>query len=308
MATFRKRGGTWRAEVERLGVRRSATFDSKSAAVAWAGRVEAEIMAGARGEVPNIPLSRLLERYRLEISPGKKGARWEAIRLMALERDRIALVSLRRLDAPHVEDWQRRRLEAIAAASVRRERNLLSAVLNAGVRWRWLARNPFGQGKEAIPRPKDGRARERIATDAELERIMEVASPALRQCIIIAVETGMRASEISSNPQVRGRVAVLTDTKNGTAREVPLSAKAAEAMREPVTLAAGSISTLFALTAKRAGVKGLTFHDLRRSAAVRLSKKLHPLDLAKMLGHRDLKMTLNVYYKSDASSLAKLLD
>jgi hypothetical protein len=77
MATFRKRGNKWRVEIARQGIRRSETFESKQAAVAWAARQEAEIMAGVRGEVPNLTVKALLERYRKEVSPAKKGARWE---------------------------------------------------------------------------------------------------------------------------------------------------------------------------------------------------------------------------------------
>ena len=54
-------------------------------------------------------------------------------------------------------------------------------------------------------------------------------------------------------------------------------------------------------------IEGLTFHDLRHTAVVRLAKKLSPFELAKMVGHRDLKMTLNVYYQQDAEETAKKL-
>lgn len=109
MAAFRQTPYGWRAEVFRHGVRRSASaFRTKAAAVAWASRVEAEIMAGVRGEIPDLTVAALFKRYREEVSPGKKGARWEIIRLEALERDRLASVKLRQLDAPHVSDWQQR--------------------------------------------------------------------------------------------------------------------------------------------------------------------------------------------------------
>ena len=52
--------------------------------------------------------------------------------------------------------------------------------------------------------------------------------PELRIWSIVAVETGMRRGEIYSlrKEWVRGRVAYLPDTKNGTARQVPLSSRA----------------------------------------------------------------------------------
>ena len=303
MAWFQKLpSGLWQAQIARKGVRRSKAFPSKGAAQSWAGQQEAEIMAGERGEIPNLTVAALLQRYAKEVSRGKKGERWEVIRLTALERDRIASVRLRTLDSPHVADWQQRRLQAISAASVRRERNLLNNVFEiARKEWRWLKRNPF----EGVRRPKDGKPRDRIATDEELAKLLELASPAMRRAIVGAVETGMRAGELASNPEIRGRVAYLLDTKNGTAREVPLSEKAVECF--PVGLSAGSISALFAQLCERAGVEGLTYHDLRRTAIVRLAQKLTPMELAKMVGHKDLRMTLNVYYKQDAEAVAAKL-
>lgn len=296
------RKGYWRAQVRRRGVIDSQVFPSKSEASAWAALREAEITGGERGSIPNLTVSDLFARYLKEVSPTKKGARWERIRLMALERDRIASVRLRTLDSPHVADWQQRRLQAISAASVRRERNLLNNVFEiARKEWRWLKRNPF----EGVRRPKDGKPRDRIATDEELARLLELASPAMKRAIVGAVETGMRAGELASNPQIRGRVAYLLDTKNGTAREVPLSERAVECF--PVGLSAGSISELFARLCEQAGIQGLTFHDLRRTAIVRLAQKLTPMELAKMVGHKDLRMTLNVYYKQDAEAVAAKL-
>ena len=303
MAWFQKLpSGLWQAQIARKGVRRSKAFPSKGAAQSWAGQQEAEIMAGERGEIPNLTVAALLQRYAKEVSRGKKGERWEVIRLTALERDRIASVRLRTLDSPHVADWQQRRLQAVSAASVRRERNLLNNVFEiARKEWRWLKRNPF----EGVRRPKDGKPRDRIATDEELAKLLELASPAMQRAIVGAVETGMRAGELASNPEIRGRVAYLLDTKNGTAREVPLSEKAVECF--PVGLSAGSISALFAQLCERAGVEGLTYHDLRRTAIVRLAQKLTPMELAKMVGHKDLRMTLNVYYKQDAEAVAAKL-
>ena len=305
MASFRSTPYGWRAEVFRHGVRRSASaFRTKAAAVAWASRVEAEIMAGVRGEVPNLTVKALLTRYREEVSPHKKGERWETIRLLALERDTLASVRLRQLDAPHVADWQQRRLKAVSSASVRRERNLLNNVFEiARKEWRWLAKNPF----EGVRRPKDARPRSRVASDAEIKQLLGAASPALGRAITFALETGMRAGEIGALETVRGSVAYLADTKNGEAREVPLSAKALEAWEGGINLSAGSISALFARLCKDCGIEGLTFHDLRRTAVIRLAQKLNPMELAKMVGHRDLRMTLNTYYAVDAEELAKRL-
>lgn len=274
--------------------------------MAWAGVVEAEIMSGFRGEIPNITLSALLDRYEREVSTGKKGEKWERVRLAGFRRDRIALVKLRQLDTPHVADWQQRRLQAVSGASVRRERNLLNNVFEiARKEWKWLSKNPF----LGVRRPKDGRARERLATQDELDRLLEVASPAMKRVIVVAVETGMRAGEIAglSGENIVGRVAILRDTKNGTSREVPLSSVAVQALAEPHGLTAGSISSLWARCCVSARISGLTFHDLRHLAITRLARKLNVLELAKMVGHKDLRM-LQRYYNESAETLAEKLD
>lgn len=320
MATFYKVGGVWRAQVARRGIRKSQSgFQTKAAAVAWAGRVESEIMSGVRGETSSLLFRDIIERYAKERSPKKKGAKWEVIRLQALGSDKIASVSLKRLDRAHVAEWRDRRLQAVSEASVRREWNILSHVCAVAVReWRLLQVNPFRE----LPRPKGAPPRTRTVTEAELAKLLAAASPNMARIIRFALETGMRAGEIAKlKPEdIRGAVATLEDTKNGTRREVPLSKLAREVAKacEPGRIAGqphalifglttGSISALFARLCAECKITGLTFHDLRRSAIVRLAKKLPPMELAKMVGHKDLKMTLNVYYQIDAEDIAKRL-
>ena len=261
-------------------------------------------MGGARGEVPNLTVKALLDRYEKDVSEKKKGKRWEAIRLQAFGRDRLASVRLRQLDAPHVADWQQRRLEAVSGASVRRERNLLNNVFQLAVKeWHWLKKNPF----EGVRRPKDGKARKRIASQEELTTLEGAASEKMRRVIVWAVETGMRAGEIAALQDVNGRVAYIVDSKNNESREVPLSERALEVWQAGgFGLTAGSISALFARLTDDAKIDGLTFHDLRATACTRLCKKLNPLQLAKMMGWKDLKQAMT-YYREATEDIAKLL-
>jgi integrase len=80
------------------------------------------------------------------------------------------------------------------------------------------------------------------------------------------------------------------------------------ALRGGIGLTAGSISAEFAKLTKACGVEGLTFHDLRHTAATRLSKKLDVWELCKMFGWKDPKMCLNTYYAHDAEETARKLD
>lgn len=58
----------------------------------------------------------------------------------------------------------------------------------------------------------------------------------------------------------------------------------------------------------RALVEGLHFHDTRAEALTRLSKKLDALRLAKISGHKDLRILLATYYRESAEDVARLLD
>jgi integrase len=57
------------------------------------------------------------------------------------------------------------------------------------------------------------------------------------------------------------------------------------------------------LNALRSLVEGLTFHDFRHEAITRLARKLDVLDLARMVGHRDLRQ-LAIYYNATAEEMA----
>ncbi len=148
--------------------------------------------------------------------------------------------------------------------------------------------------------------RTRIATDAEIDKLLSLANRNLARVITFALETGMRASEIASLREVTGKVATLRDSKNGDTREVPLSEKAVEAYGEGFSQTAAGISTRFRELTLRAGITGLTFHDLRATAATRLSKRLDALQLARMFGWRNLSQAM-VYYREATEDIAKRL-
>ncbi|MBL4768001.1 MAG: site-specific integrase, partial [Rhodobacteraceae bacterium] len=108
------------------------------------------------------------------------------------------------------------------------------------------------------------------------------------------------------------RVAHLPRTKNGRARDVPLSLEAVRILNaldrpDVFGMTSPNMSARWANLRDKAGVSGLRLHDARHEAVTRLSKKLDVLALAKMIGHRDIKM-LMTYYDEDAADLARRLD
>jgi integrase len=333
MATFTKRGKKIRAQVCRNGHRESATFLSKAEAVAWAGRTEAAVIGGERGgAIPDLTFGDLLDRYKLEESPKKKGARWEAIRIAAVARDPIALVKLKDLDSRAVAGWRDRRLKTVTAGTVVREWTLLSTACGTAVgEWHWLRVNPFTRSAGA-KRPVKPTHRTRLATEAELALIQAAVATPQQATVMLAarwgLETAMRSGEIlgltPGQVDVDRRVAHLVDTwasrednggqftsiKNGAGRDVPLSPEAIRIWQETgcagFDLSPEVRDVTWRNLCKKAGVKGLHFHDLRHTAVTRLAKKLQVMDLARMTGHKNLNQLLAYYNESAADIALKL--
>jgi hypothetical protein len=127
VAHFEKRGERWRAQVRKRGVVQSRTFRTKAQAREWALQVEAGVTGESR------PLGRhtvleALRRYAVEVSPSKRGARWERIRLAAFEdpATEFGRRPIAQTSEDHVAAWRDARLKEVGPATVRREMNLLA--------------------------------------------------------------------------------------------------------------------------------------------------------------------------------------
>ena len=322
MASITKHKNGWRAHVARQGVRKSKLFDSKREAQDWAARQEYLILHGEKAAARE-RLLHLLDRYAREVSPKKRGARWEQIRLEKLSRDQLAQKRLGDLTAQDFASWRDRRLQEVSSGTVRREMELLSAVLIvARKEWGLIGANPMAD----VRRPANNPARDRVVTDDELERLAVSAGNDLNnatarafQAFLFSCETAMRAGEVVGltwdRVDLGRRVARLDKTKNGTARDVPLSTAAVDILRgleglhpsRCFVLSSGQLDALWRKLRDRAGVVGLRYHDSRHTAITKLAKKLEVLELARMVGHRDLRQLLT-YYNETAESLARKLD
>lgn len=329
MATITQRNGKWRVQIRMKGVSRSATFERASDAKAWAARVESQIMDGIQGNAPrNTVFGDIAQRYLKEITPSKRGAREEAYRIGRVLKMPIANVQLADIRAQDFADWRDQRLREVSASSVGRELSTLSAICNHAMReWGLLRENPVRK----ISKPKKGQARTRRLSEQEIDDICaallyrpdtkpELTVQRVAIAVLFAIETAMRAGEICGltweNVDFSRRLAHLPMTKNGDSRDVPLSKRAIwllERLRgiDDVRVFAvdvKSLDVLFRRARDKCGIQDLHFHDTRREALTRLSKKVPVEVLAKISGHRDLRILLNVYYRPDMAEIADMLD
>lgn len=333
MASIQKVASGWRVQIAVKGQRDSRTLDTKAAAQAWAVQREAEMrsISGGMGSKTHT-VGDMLDTYEKQVSPEKRGARWEKLRLRLIGEKKVEGkpfrdILLADLKPGHIAAWRDSRAKEVAGASVSREMSLLShALLVARKEWGWLVSDPM----KDVRRPADSPPRDRRITDAEIERItlalgyqegMPVARPSQRVAVafLLAIETAMRSGEMlgltSLTVDFARQVAHLPLTKNGSARDVPLSTRAIALLRmlpavdpgKPLfDLSDKSRDALFRKARDRSGVDGLTFHDTRHEAITRLAKKLQILDLARMTGHTNLQ-ELMTYYNESAADIAKRL-
>lgn len=335
MATFQKRAsGYWQARVRRDGYPiRSQTFPTRADAEVWARQQEAEMDRGVyidRTEAEKNTLANILKRYAREVSPTKRGKDLEIARIAALCEEKFTHTKMAALSTSQFAEWRDKRLQCVSGSTVNRELNIMSAAINrARKEWGVHCDNPIA----LLSRPKENKARERRLVDDEEQRLLsaldcpprekgKITGPQnvwIKPIVLIALETAMRRGELLGltweHVDLRRRVAHLPLTKNGEARDVPLSTAAVEILKalpraidgRVFPISADALKKAFTRACERAEIQDLHFHDLRHEATSRLALKVpNVILLSRITGHKDLKM-LNRYYHVTAEALAEMI-
>jgi integrase len=300
--------------------------------MAWATHREAEILAG-RGKAKasnRMTLSEALKRYKRDVSTTKDGQRWEELRLDRMDAD-LTFVGdwIEDITADQIAEWRDLRLKQVASPTVRREMTLLSSVFEIARReWKCCTINPVRE----IKRPANNPPRDRRISPEEEKALIKrfgyieglgpvTLQQELAYAFLLALETAMRQSEILgltfNTVRLKDRYVRLPKTKNGEARNVPLTKRATELLTIMVgdhggegtvfKLKSGSADAMFRKIRDELHIADLHFHDTRHEATTRLARKVDVLDLARITGHKDLK-SLMVYYNATAAEMAARLD
>lgn len=238
----------WRAKVRRKGFpEQSKTFSYKEDAEKWVRAVERELETSGfvdRREADRNSLAAILRRYQKEITPSKKSAAIESIKIDVILRDvTLASLPMSRVTSSAVASWRDRRLKEVSGATVNREIDVLSAVFNHARReWGIHVENPI----PLVRRPAKAKSRDRRLSKDEEAYLMAALTttkrmpdgtlgkgarnPWLLPLVQLATESAMRRGELLAllweNVDLKRQTAFLSDTKNGDSRSVPLSKKA----------------------------------------------------------------------------------
>lgn len=325
MATITKRGDRYQVRVRRRGfAEQSDTFRTKAAAERWAREVEAKMDAGAfhdlKVEARRMTLADACDKYGREVTPKKRGSVAEAKRLEAWRAHELASRPLAKILPADVAAHRDARLAAKKSPNtVRLELALLSHIYTTA-RKAWGMSGLINPVAETAKPSKAGTERRRRLLPGEEARLLWAARKTgpkwLPHVIVLAIETGMRRGEIASltAAHIAGDVASLQTTKNGDARDVPLSPRAQRAIRRAIRghrrgklPLAHEITQRFTTATKEAKIVGLHFHDLRREAVSRLFEMgLQLPEVAAISGHKTWSQ-LAVYTKPRAEDLARKL-
>lgn len=322
MASIEQRGRSFRAVVRVDGKKRSATFDTRAQALAWAKQM------GSAPVACTVTVGALLEEFLDEVAAKTDSGKWNRLRILKWLQDPIADLTLGAIVTYDINQWISRRLEVVSPATVNRELNLLSSAFRYALRARkWIEVNPCHGAQR--PRPPQARNRP-LLTPSQLAAIRISAGEDLScqtarvgACFFLALETGMRSGEIlrlrPSDYLPQANTLVVAGRERGGrktgARRVPLTAEAKRII-EALLPGAGEYivgvtdanrDALWRKIVRRAGLEDAHFHDAKHEACTRLSRFLDVLELSHAIGTKDVRLLRDTYYVSDASRAAARL-
>jgi integrase len=329
MASIDQRGAGWRARVRIPGHKdKNRTFDTQAEAEVWARRTEAQLRNGI-DTIPDLAseptLNEALTRYGEEVTPEKKGREQESRRINAWRERPVAKLKLSQLTATHFVEFRKQRVaDGRAGNTIRLDLSLISNLYKvAKIDWGM----PYLQNPIALLRkPKAGKGRDRRLTSDEMARFTRALDQCRNQLVPavakFALHTAARQGEIlrlrRDQVDVKRRVMILRDTKNGDDRVVPLSKEALDILMErlrapadvprvfPVTR--DSIASAWGRMLKRAAIEDFRFHDLRHEATSRLFERgLSIMEVQRITGHKTLAMLIR-YTHMDVGRLVERLD
>lgn len=224
-----------------------------------------------------------------------------------------------------IEGFRSRLLQlGLSKSSCNRYLGYLKRCYSLAIREGLLQANPVTQVRQY---PEEGRMR--WLTEDEEAMLMEQLGQRGRDVVVIATHTGLRSDELWSLrwedvDLVRGWLWVRPG-KTGRGRRIPLTDRATSTLSSldrsgefvfpnshgGKMCARNFYNREFTPAVSRAGIVGLTFHDLRHTFCSRLVMAGVPLNTVRELaGHRTLEMTLRyAHLAPDHHALAiKALD
>ena len=137
MATIRKRGTRWQAQIRRKGHPQIIkAFILKDDAVRWARQRELELDRGeieVADTIKHHTLVIVLDRYEREVTVHKRSRLSEAAHLKQIRRHQIAQLPFTAIKAEDIARFRDDRLKTVSNPTVRKELTLLGSIFKVAM-------------------------------------------------------------------------------------------------------------------------------------------------------------------------------
>lgn len=312
MASIRKVGEKWRAEVYRHGQRASFLAPTKREAQQWAAKKETELEA-KKGKTHT--LRQAVDRYLESVSTQKRNAVGrESKRLEEFAAYFGEDTPLADIDSDGISRWRDDLLKRVSGSTVVRYSNLYRNLFRtAWKEWKWISESPY----EGVKLPKENLPRDAKWGWRDIRRVLREGQRRggktleVTQAFHVALRTAMRLQEALGYAfDARRMVAIIPPSKtNPKPEEIPLTRHAVRLLsRMPkFTVGPNEASVLLSELCRELLIEGLQFRDSRATALTLLARKVDILTLARISRHRDLDMLRRVYYRETAEEISRRL-
>ena len=316
MAYLRKHRGKWQSVVRIKGHPNIArSFVQRSDAKRWGNETELKIRREDAGIARiKYPIFREVAlRYLNETSMGKKCFKVERGIINILLRESFAEYPINKVTPSVIARFRDKQKRIVKENTINRRLDVISTIFTTVRKeWDYALKNPV----LSIRRPKNTEPRNRRFTDTELNLLLRGnrTSELMRTIVELALETGMRQTELLSiRPEhIRGNTLFIPVAKTKP-RTIPLTSRAQEILKHaslPFNISADRLGKQWRKLCKHYGIKDAHFHDLRRQSLTNfmLKKKLSVAETMLIAGHSDPRMLLRTYNNLKVEDVAKKLN
>ena len=290
------------------------SFKSKTDAKRWGIETELKIRREEAG-VAKIKFPTFKDvslRYLNEVSIHKKCFKLERAIITPLGNEAWSEYPINKITPLVIGKFRDKQREIIKDNTINRKLDVISTIYTTCKKeWGYPVINPV----LGIRRPKNPEPRDRRFTDAEINLLLRGnrTSELLRTIIAVALETGMRQSEILNihSEHIKGSTLYIPVAKTKP-RTIPLTKKALLILRSctlPFNIDRYLLGKHFRRLCKHYGIEDAHFHDLRRQSLTNfmLKKKLSVAETMMIAGHSDPRMLLRTYNNLRVEDVAKKL-
>lgn len=216
------------------------------------------------------------------------------------------------IDSLLVDSFKAERAKMVSVATVNRELACLKHMFNKAIEWGKAEANPVRKVKLF----KENNVRVRYLEKEEIKKLIDNASAHLKPVLIVALNTGLRKSEILNlkwrDLDFKHDIIFVMQSKSGERREIPMNTlvkRTLVAVRKhpesPYVFcnakgeSYANVRKSFFTACKKSGIIEFRFHDLRHTFASHLVMSGVDLNTVReLLGHKSLEMTLRYSHLS----------